>query len=80
MAAPEAAPLCLLLAAGRVAGEEEIAVDLVHTGDLLKVAPGAAVPVDACVVEGRSTLDESMITGKHMLRDSTSIHDLRKAH
>ena len=46
--------------------EEDVTLDLVHVGDLLRVRPGEAVPVDGEVQEGRSTLDESMVTGESM--------------
>ncbi|MBL0391203.1 copper-translocating P-type ATPase [Ramlibacter monticola] len=44
--------------------EEDIPLDHVHVGDLLRVRPGEKVPVDGVVVEGRSSVDESMITGE----------------
>ncbi|MGE3347752.1 MAG: heavy metal translocating P-type ATPase [Ramlibacter sp.] len=44
--------------------EEDIPLDHVHVGDLLRVRPGEKVPVDGVVVEGRSSLDESMLTGE----------------
>ena len=44
--------------------EEEIPLDEVHIGDRLRVRPGDKVPVDGLVVEGRSFVDESMITGE----------------
>ena len=44
--------------------EQDIAVDDVHVGDLLRVRPGERIPVDGAVVDGRSAVDESMITGE----------------
>jgi Cu+-exporting ATPase len=44
--------------------EEEIGLADVATGDRLRVRPGEAVPVDGVVVEGRSSVDESMLTGE----------------
>ncbi|GBF26879.1 copper-transporting P-type ATPase [bacterium MnTg02] len=44
--------------------EEEVSLDAVHVGDRLRVRPGEAVPVDGDVVEGRSSVDESMLTGE----------------
>src|SRR6478609_8510015 len=46
--------------------EEEIAVDAIQKGDLLRVRPGEKVPIDGMIVEGRSNVDESMITGEPM--------------
>ena len=44
--------------------EEDIEVGLVRKGDLLRVRPGETVPVDGVVTEGRSHVDESMLTGE----------------
>jgi len=46
--------------------DEEIPLEAVHTGDRLRVRPGDSVPVDGSVIEGRSALDESMVTGESM--------------
>ncbi len=46
--------------------DEEIALDQVAAGDRLRVRPGEKVPVDGEIVEGRSSLDESMVTGESM--------------
>jgi Cu+-exporting ATPase len=44
--------------------EEDVPLDQVRPGDLLRVRPGEKVPVDGTVVEGRSAVDESMISGE----------------
>ena len=52
--------------AHRVEGEEthDVPLDDVRVGDILLVRPGEAVPVDGRVVEGRTTIDRSMLTGE----------------
>jgi Cu+-exporting ATPase len=44
--------------------EEDIPLEQVHVGDLLRVRPGEKVPVDGLVTEGHSSVDESMISGE----------------
>lgn len=44
--------------------EEEISIEDIQLGDLLRVRPGEKVPVDGEIIEGKSSLDESMITGE----------------
>ncbi len=46
--------------------EHDVPLDQVHTNDRLRVRPGEKVPVDGVIVEGRSALDESMVTGESM--------------
>jgi Cu+-exporting ATPase len=46
--------------------EEEVPLDQVRIGDRLRVRPGESVPADGEVLEGRSAVDESMITGESM--------------
>ncbi|MBI5653242.1 MAG: heavy metal translocating P-type ATPase [Chloroflexi bacterium] len=50
----------------RAGGETEIEIEQVRVGDMLIVRPGEKIPVDGIISEGRSTLDESMLTGESM--------------
>jgi Cu+-exporting ATPase len=51
--------------------EEDVALGHVHVGDRLRVRPGEKVPVDGKVIEGRSNIDESMLTGEPMPIEKT---------
>jgi P-type Cu+ transporter len=50
----------------RAGVETEVAVDDVRVGDVVLVKPGETIPVDGVVVEGRSAVDESMLTGESL--------------
>jgi P-type Cu+ transporter len=46
--------------------DEDVAVDAIAIGDRLRVRPGEQVPIDGVVIEGTSSVDESMVTGEPM--------------
>ncbi len=46
--------------------EEDVAAELLAIGDLVRVRPGETVPVDGMVEDGRSSIDEAMVTGESM--------------
>ena len=48
------------------AGEEDVAIESIAVGDRLRVRPGESIPVDGVVTEGKSFVDESMVTGEPM--------------
>jgi Cu+-exporting ATPase len=50
----------------RDGAEEEVPVEQVEPGDVVAVRPGEKVPVDGEIVDGRSTIDESMVTGESL--------------
>jgi len=52
-------------------GEHDVPIASVHVGDLLRVRPGEKVPVDGVVTEGRSFVDESMVTGESVPVEKT---------
>jgi len=47
-------------------GDHEVEIDSLKVGDKLRVRPGEKVPVDGSILEGRSTLEESLVTGESM--------------
>ena len=51
--------------------DEDVLVADVHVGDRLRVRPGEAIPVDGTVLEGRSAVDEAMVTGEAMPVEKT---------
>src|SRR5205085_50194 len=52
--------------------EEEVPLDQVQIGDHLRVRPGEKVPVDGAVIEGRSAVDEAMISGEPIPVEKTA--------
>ena len=56
----------------RDGAEEDVPLDEVQNGDILRVRPGESVPVDGEVTEGHSSIDESMITGEPVPAEKTS--------
>jgi Cu+-exporting ATPase len=46
--------------------DHEVQIDSLKVGDTLRVRPGEKVPVDGVILEGRSSLDESLVTGESM--------------
>ncbi|MBZ9760426.1 cadmium-translocating P-type ATPase [Mesorhizobium sp. CA8] len=56
---------------GADGSEKDVPLDSVKSGDRLRVRPGDAVPVDGIVLEGRSAIDESMITGEPLPIEKT---------
>jgi len=50
----------------RGGGDEDVSLEAIVVGDLLRVRPGEKIPVDGDLIEGRSAVDESMVTGESM--------------
>ena len=57
---------------GADGAEVDLPLDQIVTGDLLRVRPGESVPVDGVVTDGRSSVDESMITGEPVPVEKTA--------
>ena len=51
---------------GENGADQEVPLDGLNVGDKLRVRPGEKVPVDGVIIEGRSSLDESLVTGESM--------------
>lgn len=62
--APDTARLLTYGVDGNVISEVEINTQLIQRDDILKIVPGAKVPVDGIIVDGQSHVNESMITGE----------------
>ncbi len=56
----------------RDGAEEDVALDQVVAGDILRIRPGESVPVDGVVTEGHSSVDESMISGEPVPVEKTT--------
>jgi len=52
--------------------EQDVALEQVKVGDLLRVRPGEKIPVDCVVIEGQSSVDESMVTGEPIPVEKTA--------
>ena len=53
-------------------GEEDVPLEHVQVGDVLRIRPGEKVPVDGVILEGRSSVDESMISGEPIPVEKTT--------
>ncbi len=53
-------------------GDEDVALDAIQPGDLLRVRPGEKIPVDGAVTDGRTAVDESMLTGEPLPVEKSS--------
>lgn len=51
--------------------EHDIAIDQVQIGDVIRVRPGEKIPVDGIIIEGESSIDESMVTGESIPVDKS---------
>ena len=55
--------------------EEELPLSQINLGDVLRVVPGAKIPLDGKIIEGSSSVDESLVTGESFPVEKT-VHDL----
>ena len=60
--------------------ETDVPLDDVHAGDRLRIRPGDAIPVDGIVLEGRSSVDESMLTGEPVPVEKTDRRQADRRH
>ncbi len=70
--APKTARIVRTGVDGKGGSEEDIPLEQVKPGDVLRVRPGEKVPVDGVVLEGASALDESMVTGESIPVEKTA--------
>jgi Cu+-exporting ATPase len=56
--------------------DRDVLLELVHVGDRLRVKPGERVPVDGVVIDGTTTIDESMVTGEPIPVEKTKDHQV----
>lgn len=61
---PETAALLIIDERGNVIAETEISTQLLQRNDVIKIIPGAKVPVDGIIISGQSYVNESMMTGE----------------
>src|SRR3546814_4780966 len=52
--------------------EQEVSIESIHPGDLLRVKPGEKIPVDGSIREGEAVIDESMISGEPVPVEKTA--------
>ena len=54
-----------------VGGDEIITIDRIRVGDVLRVLPGETIPIDGTIIEGRTSIDQSIMTGESLPVDKT---------
>src|SRR3546814_8428681 len=58
--------------------DEEVALEDVAVGDMLRIRPGEKVPVDGIILEGRGTVDESLVTGERSEEHTSELQSLMR--